>query len=106
VIDVTGDLVSRPYVEMTAAVMRDFGVPTTWWSASSIRCRRRDTRPSGTRWSPTPRRPATRWRWQRCSGGTVTVPGWVPVSQQGDARFAESSAEMGCEVIATEADSG
>ncbi|CAN5356324.1 3-phosphoshikimate 1-carboxyvinyltransferase [soil metagenome] len=104
VIDVAGHLVSRPYVEITAAVMRDFGVPDVVVGEHQVRVPRATYEP--TRYAVEPDASSASYPLALAAlvGGTVTVPGLTPVSQQGDARFAELLAEMGCQVIATEAD--
>jgi 3-phosphoshikimate 1-carboxyvinyltransferase len=104
VIDVTGTLVSRPYVEITAAVMRDFGVADVVVDEQQVRVP--SARYESTRYAVEPDASSASYPLALAAvlGGTVTVPGLTPVSQQGDARFAELLADMGCEVIATEAD--
>ena len=97
-IDLTGPLVSRPYVELTAAVMAAFGV-----AAVEVEERRVTVAPG--------RYVATRYRVEpdassasyplalaAATGGCITVPGLTASSIQGDARFAALLAEMGCEV--------
>ncbi|MEM9368828.1 MAG: 3-phosphoshikimate 1-carboxyvinyltransferase [Planctomycetota bacterium] len=98
---VDGDLVSLPYVEMTAAVMRDFGVSV------SIDA----TQPSGhlvsicgayrgCQYAIEPDASAASYFWAAAAitGGQVTVAGLNRRSLQGDVRFVDVLEKMGCKV--------
>ena len=79
---VVGDLVSKPYMEITAAVMRDFGVDVgdrpRRLAVVSRRGRASATRAAPTRSNRTPRTPRTSSRPPRspaaASGSTVSAP--------------------------------
>jgi 3-phosphoshikimate 1-carboxyvinyltransferase len=104
VIEVTGELVSRPYVDITAAVMSDFSVSDVEVGEQQIRVPH--ARYAATRYAVEPDASSASYPFALAAvvGGAVTVPGLTPVSRQGDGRFAEILEQMGCEVIATEAD--
>lgn len=98
---VEGELVSKPYVEMTCRVMRDFGVPV---------------HPAGDGLSgfsidaPLPYQPAEYaiepdasaasyfWAAAAITAGTVTVEGLTRDSVQGDVQFVDVLERMGCTV--------
>lgn len=92
-------LVSRPYVEMTAAVMRAFGVDGVEFAddeilvpAGSYTARHYDIEPDASSASY-PFAAAV------VCGGSVRVPGLVAGSLQGDAAFVTVLEAMGCEVV-------
>ncbi|MGB2755400.1 MAG: 3-phosphoshikimate 1-carboxyvinyltransferase [Phycisphaerae bacterium] len=98
-IRVTGELVSKPYVDMTLAVMRDFGVEVTREGyarfevpvPAAYRGRRYAVEPDASSASYFLAAAAA-------TGGRVTVEGLARTSVQGDARFADVLGEMGCAV--------
>ena len=104
VIDLIGPLVSRPYVELTAAVMDDFGVNEVQVGEQRITVAPARYRPTRYAIEPDASSASYPLALGAVLGGAVTVPGLTPTSRQGDARFADLLAEMGCDVIATEAD--
>jgi 3-phosphoshikimate 1-carboxyvinyltransferase len=96
---VTGELVSKPYVEMTLAVMSAFGVQV------EVQKLQRFVVPAG--------RPYRAYRYEiepdasaasyffaaaAVTGGQVTVEGLTRESLQGDVAFCDCLARMGCEV--------
>lgn len=98
-IRLTTALVSRPYVEMTAAVMAAFGVPDVVVADDEIRvpagayvARQFDIEPDASSASYPLAAAAV-------CGGWVRIPGLVAGSLQGDAEFASVLAAMGCEVV-------
>jgi 3-phosphoshikimate 1-carboxyvinyltransferase len=103
-VDLTSDLVSRPYVEMTASVMRAFGAGVTthylkrffWVEAGGYRATTYDVEPDAS---------AASYFFAAAAlcGGRVRVEGLGRTSTQGDLRFVEVLRRMGCE-IAVEAD--
>jgi len=96
---VRGDLVSKPYVDMTIAVMRSFGV--------SVLCQdyRTFTIPAGrryraVRYAVEPDASAASYFFAAAavSGGRVTVEGLSRRSLQGDVAFCDCLERMGCRV--------
>jgi 3-phosphoshikimate 1-carboxyvinyltransferase len=98
-LDVAGELVSKPYVQMTLAVMRAFGVSvdagdlTRFVIPSPVVYRpcRYDIEPDASAASYFFAAAAV-------TGGRVTVQGLSRRSLQGDVGFCECLARMGCEV--------
>ena len=98
-LDVAGELVSKPYVEMTLAVMRAFGIAvdagdlTRFAIPSPVdyRSRRYDIEPDASAASYFFAAAAV-------TGGRVTVEGLSRRSLQGDIGFCDCLARMGCEV--------
>lgn len=101
-IEVRGPLPSRPYVEMTARVLRDFG--------AAVAC---EERPEGSRWSvqgplraperalalePDASSAAVALCAAAITGGAVLARGLRADSAQGDVRIAEHLAALGCSV--------
>jgi 3-phosphoshikimate 1-carboxyvinyltransferase len=91
-------LISRPYVELTAAVMRAFGVEQVEVGATHITVS--PGRYQGTRFEVEPDASSASYPLAvaAVAGGTVEVPGLGTGSLQGDARFADLLAAMGCDV--------
>ena len=98
VITVEGDLVSKPYMTITAAVMRDFGVQTgiddVDWQTFVI--------PSGQRYTgrtypvePDASNASYFFAAAAVTGGTVRVPGLGRTSTQGDLDFVRVLEAMG-----------
>ena len=104
-IQVDGELVSRPYVEMTAEVMRSFG-------ANLCIVDRKDDPDSpvaievepdsyrATEYAIEPDASAASYFWAAAaiSGGGVTVEGLTPDALQGDVGFCDVLEKMGCRV--------
>ena len=98
-LEVAGELVSKPFVDMTLAVMREFGVAVSHEGYSRYEV-------------PAPQRYGARaYRVEpdaasasyflaaaAATGGRVTVEGLTRASAQGDAHFAEVLRAMGCGV--------
>lgn len=100
-VDLLGPVVSRPYLDMTLAVLRDFGV-----DAGTDGDRRVWVRPSrlrGTEYRIEPDASAASYFLAAAAicGGRVAVDGLGTSSLQGDARFAEVLDRMGAEVHQT-----
>lgn len=101
-IEVTGELVSRPYVDLTLEVMGAFGVSYYRRGYSYFRVT------GGQRYLP--REYAIEadassasyfWAAAAVTGGRVTIANLKPDSCQGDAAFPEVLARMGCVVAGT-----
>jgi len=98
-IEVAGDLVSKPYADMTLAVMHDFGVEVRRAryarfevpAPARYRARRYTIEADASSASYFLAAAAV-------TGGRVTVEGLPRTSAQGDAGFADVLMEMGCEV--------
>ena len=99
IIEVAGELVSKPYVDMTLAVMRDFGVEVRREgyarfevpAPAKYRARRYAVEPDASSASYFMAAAAA-------TGGRVTVEGLTRDSTQGDAHFPDILRAMGCEV--------
>jgi 3-phosphoshikimate 1-carboxyvinyltransferase len=98
-LEVEGLLVSEPYVAMTVAMMRQWGVQV------SVRGRQfhvpgRQTYGIG-RYEVEPDASAASYFWAAAAitGGEAQVAGLTPRSLQGDVRFVDVLEEMGCTVI-------
>jgi 3-phosphoshikimate 1-carboxyvinyltransferase len=96
---VSGELVSVPYVEMTLAVMRSFGVTVENRGLTQILL------PAGKRYvgreyaiEPDASAASYFFAAAAVTGGRVTVEGLGRESLQGDVRFCECLARMGCHV--------
>jgi len=109
-IRVAGELVSRPYVEMTAQIIRDFGVPVEIShlpgrsSASpeeSLVCRIAGTTGyQGRQYAIEPDASAASYFWAAAAitAGEVTVMGLSANALQGDVGFVDCLEKMGCSV--------
>ena len=103
---VIGELVSRPYVEMTATILRDFGAVVHWsndlHSDHSLVCHIDGTRGyTGCDYAIEPDASAASYFWAAAaiSGGEVTVEGLGPDAMQGDVAFVDCLEKMGCDVV-------
>ncbi len=97
-IEVTGHVVSRPYIAMTLDVMAEFGV-------SAIQDENRYIVPAPQQYQgcdlkiePDASTAAYFWAAAAVTGGRVNVEGLQPDSLQGDARFPAVLQRMGCRV--------
>jgi len=102
-VSLTTELVSRPYVDMTVAVMRAFGARVdhavvaghdTWHVAPG------GYRPTTYDVEPDASAASYAWAAAALTGGRVTVPGLSRRSLQGDVAFADVLGRMGAEVVA------
>lgn len=97
-IDLTTELVSRPYVELTAQVMEDFGVGGVVVAEGQIVVPPARYRPAEVFVEPDASSASYPLAVAAISGGAVTVAGLGRASRQGDARFADLLGAMGCSV--------
>ena len=109
-IEVLGELVSRPYVEMTAAIMRDFGVTCRWTDPKEQGQSLSAASPkfeidSGDGYisrdyeiEPDASAASYFWAAAAITGGEVTVMGLSDQALQGDVRFVDCLELMGCQV--------
>lgn len=97
-LNVVGELVSRPYVDMTLGVMNAFGVAVDTSSASRFRISPQTYH--GTRYAVEPDASAASYFFAAAAitGGEVTVEGLSKSSLQGDVHFVDVLERMGCEV--------
>lgn len=109
-IEVIGELVSLPYVEMTAQIIRDFGVPCSWASESSLSPvvdhpkrvilidGRGGYQPREYDIEPDASAASYFWAAAAITGGVVTVSGLSANALQGDVHFVDCLEKMGCQV--------
>lgn len=105
-IEVVGELVSRPYVEMTACIMRNFGASVDWNDAEDsgdpLVCRIDGSGGyTACDYAIEPDASAASYFWAAAAitGGEVTVDGLGPGAMQGDVRFVDCLERMGCDVV-------
>ena len=98
-IEVNGELVSRPYVEMTAAVMRSFGSEVSLEDNDGVRISGKGYQ--GIEYHIEPDASAASYFWAAAaiSGGEVTVEGLSADALQGDVALCEVLEQMGCHVV-------
>ena len=101
-IELTGELVSRPYVSMTQSVMRRFGVDSNL-AIDQVPVRfevQPDEAYRACEYMIEPDASAASYFWAAAAicGGSATVTGLNRDSLQGDVRFVECLKGMGCEV--------
>ncbi|MEM7312884.1 MAG: 3-phosphoshikimate 1-carboxyvinyltransferase [Planctomycetota bacterium] len=101
-LQVEGELVSKPYVEMTLAVMRSFAVDME----SSLQSFDvpNDQHYEGQKYAIEPDASAASYFWAAAAitGGKVTVEGLSPDALQGDVGFCDCLEKMGCTVTSHE----
>jgi 3-phosphoshikimate 1-carboxyvinyltransferase len=97
-IELTTELVSRPYVDITAAVMRDFGAVTDV-SDTTIRVEPGRYRPTHHRVEADASSASYPLAAAAIVGGRVRVRGLGRHALQGDAGFADLLATMGCDLV-------
>lgn len=98
-LNVSGELVSMPYVRMTAEVMKSFGASVVGTNSGPFLIDNR--RPyCGTQYNIEPDASAASYFWAAAAicGGSAIVRGLDQDSLQGDVRFCEVLRQMGCEV--------
>jgi 3-phosphoshikimate 1-carboxyvinyltransferase len=100
-ITIDGELVSKPYVEMTLEVMRAFGVPDSAISRDSyarIHVNEAPYRPTEYTCPPDATAASYFWGAAAVTGGVCVIDGLTRQDTQGDAQFAAVLGRMGCEV--------
>jgi 3-phosphoshikimate 1-carboxyvinyltransferase len=95
-IGLSSSLVSRPYVEMTAAVMAAFGAGDVRVGDDSIEVDAGRYRPTTYRVEPDATSAGYPLAVAALAGGTIVVNGLTRTSLQGDTRFVDLLAAMGC----------
>lgn len=96
-LEVAGTLVSRPYVDMTLAVMSAFGVPAAW-QGPCLQVPQGVYR--GIEYTIEPDASAASYFLAAAAitGGSVTIDGLGITSSQGDVAFAHVLQQMGCRI--------
>jgi 3-phosphoshikimate 1-carboxyvinyltransferase len=100
VLEIDGPLVSQPYVRMTLAVMRAFGINVeTVANMNRFKIAAPQIYKAGT-FAIEPDASAASYFWAAAAvtGGEVTVEGLSAASLQGDVAFVDCLEQMGCEV--------
>ncbi len=102
-IEVVGELVSRPYVDMTVALMRSFGAQVSLHenASGSLRCViEASDGYRAVQYAIEPDASAASYFWAAAAitGGEVTVTGLGPDALQGDVHFVDCLEQMGCVV--------
>lgn len=97
-IQVEGELVSEPYVDMTLGIMRQFGMHVH--RAGKNHFRFEPSLYKAIDYSIEPDASAASYFFAAAAmtGGRITVPGLSRVALQGDVKFVEALERMGCEV--------
>lgn len=98
----TSELVSRPYVELTAAVMGWFGVESVALGEDLIVVEPGEYQPTVVAVEPDASSASYPLAIAAVTGGTVTVEGLGTDALQGDASFADVLDRMGCRVERTD----
>jgi 3-phosphoshikimate 1-carboxyvinyltransferase len=93
-----GVLVSRPYVEMTLAVMRAFGADAGWRADDALHVTARPYRPRDYAVEPDASSAAYPFAAAAITGGRVRVAGLPADSTQADLRLLDALEAMGCTV--------
>lgn len=94
----TSELVSRPYVELTAAVMTWFGIEGVAMGDDLVVVEPGEYRPTELFVEPDASSASYPLAIAAVTGGRVTVDGLGADALQGDAAFADLLADMGCQV--------
>jgi 3-phosphoshikimate 1-carboxyvinyltransferase len=95
-LDLTSPLVSRPYVDMTAAVMAAFGAGDVRVGEDSIDVEAGRYAPTTYQIEPDATSAGSPLAVAAVAGGTIVVNGLARASLQGDTRFVDVLAAMGC----------
>ena len=97
-IQVSGELVSRPYVEMTGEVMFHFGADVQLTDSQVFRIGNRPYQGCAYAIEPDASAASYFWAAAAISGGEITVEGLSRDAIQGDVGFCEVLDRMGCDV--------
>jgi len=97
-VKVTGNLVSRPYIDMTLAVMRSFGAEISEPSQNEFLIKATGYQPREYDVEPDASAASYFFAAAAITEGCVTVEGLNRDALQGDVRFVEALEQMGCEV--------
>jgi 3-phosphoshikimate 1-carboxyvinyltransferase len=97
-IEIDGPLVSQPYIRMTLAVMRDFGIDVSLNDLTRFEIPRGVYHGRGYEIEPDASAASYFFAAAAIAGGRVTVEGLSRGSLQGDLAFCDCLEKMGCEV--------
>jgi 3-phosphoshikimate 1-carboxyvinyltransferase len=97
-INVTGELVSQPYVDMTMGVMAQFGVTLGCPSPNVFQIAPQTYRATQYDIEPDASAASYFFAMAAVTGGEVTVAGLSQYALQGDVHFVEALEKMGCQV--------
>ncbi len=96
-VEVTGPLVSRPYIDMTLEVMKSFGAVISEPHENVFHIRATGYRPLDYDIEPDASAASYFFAVAAITGGEVTVEGLSKSSLQGDVGFVDALVKMGCE---------
>jgi len=102
VVQVAGQLVSRPYIDMTCQLMARFGVDVSCIGTDYSVDPRHSYRGIDLEIEPDASAASYFWAAAAITGGRCRVDGLKLGALQGDVRFLQVLEEMGCEIIADE----
>jgi len=97
-IEVTGDLVSKPYIDMTLGVMAQFGATVLCPDPHRFTIAPQEYKAANYDIEPDASAASYFFAAAAITGGEVTVEGLTSYALQGDVHFVEALEEMGCEV--------
>lgn len=97
-IEVTGDLVSKPYIDMTMGVMAQFGATVLCPDPRRFAISPQQYKATNYAIEPDASAASYFFAAAAITGGEVTVEGLTSYALQGDVHFVEALEEMGCEV--------
>lgn len=95
---VEGTLVSEPYIDLTVAMMQQWGVTVDRPKPGVYRVEPQYYRPQQYAVEPDASSASYFWAAAAITGGTVTVPG-LKHSLQGDVGFRDALVQMGCQLV-------
>jgi 3-phosphoshikimate 1-carboxyvinyltransferase len=97
-IEVTGDLVSKPYIDMTMGVMAQFGATVLCPDPHRFTIAPQEYKATNYDIEPDASAASYFFAAAAITGGEVTVEGLTSYALQGDVHFVEALEKMGCEV--------
>ncbi len=97
-IEVTGDLVSKPYIDMTMGVMAQFGATVLCPDPHRFSIAPQEYKATNYDIEPDASAASYFFAAAAITGGEVTVEGLTSYALQGDVHFVEALEKMGCEV--------
>ena len=98
-IEVTGDLVSKPYIDMTMGVMAQFGATVLCPEPQRFTIAPQEYKATNYYIEPDASAASYFFAAAAITGGEVTVEGLTSYALQGDVHFVEALEKMGCEVV-------